>query len=72
MTVKSDRWIIDMAQSHAMIEPFSKEQVRRGISYGVSSYGYDFSLAAEFMLPDFTALTELDPKNDNGAHFESI
>jgi dCTP deaminase len=72
VTVKSDRWIIDMADGHAMIEPFSREQVRRGISYGVSSYGYDFSLADEFKLPDLASLTDLDPKNDNADHFENV
>jgi dCTP deaminase len=72
MTVKSDRWIIDMAQRHDMISPFSREQVRQGISYGVSSYGYDFSLADEFKVLDTADLSELDPKQDNGVHFRDV
>lgn len=66
MSVKSDRWIIEMATRHRMIEPFAAEQVRKGISFGVSSYGYDISLADEFKIPDFSKIQELDPKN-NGA-----
>lgn len=69
MGVKSDRWIIEMARRHRMIEPFAPEQVRQGISYGVSSYGYDISLADEFLIPDFSQMTELDPKNGDGVPF---
>jgi len=40
MSIKSDRWIRQMALEHGMIEPFADRQVREGvISYGVSSYG---------------------------------
>ena len=47
MSIKSDRWIKEMAIHHEMIKPFELEQVRFGkneeklISYGTSSYGYD-------------------------------
>jgi len=63
MPVKSDRWIIEMAKDHEMIRPFSESQIRRGISFGVSSYGYDISLSDEFKLFDPSGLAELDPKN---------
>ncbi|MDD5426237.1 MAG: dCTP deaminase, partial [candidate division Zixibacteria bacterium] len=33
MSVKSDRWIAEMAKNHDMIKPFSETQIRRGISY---------------------------------------
>lgn len=69
MAVKSDRWIIEMARNHQMISPFSENQIRRGISYGVSSYGYDISLADEFKLLDPSAVEELDPKNNGQQHF---
>ena len=72
MAVKSDRWIIEMAQSHEMIKPFSPEQVRKGISFGVSSYGYDISLADEFKLFEPKGVEELDPKKDNSACFRTI
>lgn len=62
MPVKSDRWIIRMATEHEMIKPFSAEQVRTGISFGVSSYGYDISLSNEFKVPDFDTIEEIDPK----------
>jgi len=64
MSVKSDRWIIEMATRHRMIEPFEPGQVRRGISYGVSAYGYDMSLADEFKIPNVALLAEIDPKNN--------
>ena len=47
MTIKSDKWIKEMAQNHKMIDPYEPGQVRNGknderlISYGTSSYGYD-------------------------------
>ena len=54
MSIKSDRWIRQMAQEHGMIEPFEAGQVRVGeqgqklVSYGTSSYGYDVRCAREF------------------------
>lgn len=69
MTIKSDRWIRKMAESHGMIEPFEPGQVRyceqgeRRISYGTSSYGYDVRCAPEFKI--FTNINSaiVDPKN---------
>ena len=44
MSVKPDHWIRRMSLEHKMIEPFTDRQVREGvISYGVSSYGYEFA-----------------------------
>jgi dCTP deaminase len=69
----SDRWIIEMAEREAMIEPFAREQVRNGISFGVSSYGYDFRLADEFKVfeppPDIDAL---DPKSNTATCFRDV
>ena len=48
MAVKPDSWIIEMAQKTKMIEPFADDQIRTGISYGVSCYGYDFRLSDQF------------------------
>ena len=54
MSIKSDRWIREMSETHGMIEPYAAQQVRlneRGekiVSYGVSSYGYDVRCAPEF------------------------
>lgn len=72
MGVKSDRWIVEMAERHAMITPFSADQVRTGISYGVSSYGYDISLSDEFKLLRPKPGTILDPKQDNQSLFEDV
>lgn len=58
-----------MAMSHRMIEPFAAEQVRKGISFGVSAYGYDFRLSDEFKIPDFSKISELDPKNNSSEHY---
>ena len=68
MSIKSDRWIRQMATEHGMIEPFEEAQVRRNgrgeqaISYGVSSYGYDVRCADEFKI--FTNINSamVDPK----------
>lgn len=50
MGVKSDRWIRELATQYQMIAPFVDHQVRGGISYGLSSYGYDFRLSPEFLV----------------------
>ncbi len=72
MGVKSDRWIVEMAERHNMIAPFSPDQVRGGISFGVSSYGYDISLADEFKLLKVSPELVMDPKRDNHDLFEDI
>ncbi len=72
MPVKSDRWIIEMAKNHQMIAPFAESQVRTGISFGVSSYGYDFSLADEFKMFDADATQVIDPKVAGSAQFVDI
>lgn len=63
MSVKSDRWIEEMALKHKMIEPFENSQVSSGvISFGVSSYGYDLRLADEFRIFQGRPDIVLDPK----------
>ncbi|MEW6571489.1 MAG: dCTP deaminase [Nitrospirota bacterium] len=67
--LKNDRWIRKMAVE-GMIQPFNKEQIRKGvISYGVSSYGYDMRIADEFKI--FTPLntSQIDPKNFDEQNF---
>jgi dCTP deaminase len=77
MSIKSDRWIRRMAQSHGMIEPFEPGQVkevdgRRIVSYGTSSYGYDLRCSNEFKL--FTNLnsTIVDPKAFDAKSFVDV
>ena len=63
MTIKSDRWIGQMATEHRLIEPFVENQVRSGvISYGLSSYGYDVRVADEFKIFTNINTTVIDPK----------
>ena len=63
MSIKSDRWIRQMALEHGMIEPFADRQVREGvISYGVSSYGYDMRVATEFKIFTNVLNSMVDPK----------
>jgi dCTP deaminase len=68
MSIKSDKWIREMAKKHGMIEPFVDGQVReiqgnKIISYGLSSYGYDLRVANEFKI--FTNINNslVDPKH---------
>jgi dCTP deaminase len=64
MSIKSDKWIRNMAKEFNMIEPFCEKQVREGIiSYGVSSYGYDIRVSDEFMIFTNVNNTIVDPKN---------
>jgi len=57
-----------------MIEPFSMEQVRKGvISFGVSSYGYDMRISDEFKLPDLSQVGRIiDPKNFDVGSFHDF
>jgi dCTP deaminase len=77
MTIKSDKWIRRMAQSHKMIEPFEPGQVReRGgekiVSYGTSSYGYDTRCADEFKIFTNINSTIVDPKNFDEKSFVDV
>ena len=73
MSIKSDRWIKEMATKHAMIEPFADRQVRIGvISYGVSSYGYDMRVADEFKVFTNVRTSVVDPKNFDPNAFVEI
>ncbi len=61
--IKSDKWIRRMAKDSGMIAPFEEKQVRLGgISYGVSSYGYDIRIANEFKIFTNINNTIVDPK----------
>jgi len=67
MSIKSDRWIREMAEKHKMIEPYAPQQVRASdgvkiVSYGVSSYGYDVRCADEFKIFTNINSTIVDPK----------
>ena len=63
MSIKSDRWIKEMAKK-GMIEPFAERQVSKGvISFGVSSYGYDMRIADEFEIFTNVHSVVVDPKN---------
>ena len=72
MAIKSDAWIKAMAKKHDMIKPFSAKQIKKGISYGLSSYGYDIRVANEFRI--FTGLGAqiLDPKDFNNGAFTPV
>jgi dCTP deaminase len=62
MSIKSDRWIKEMAQN-GMIEPFVESQVRDDVvSFGLSSYGYDIRVADEFKVFTNINSTVIDPK----------
>jgi dCTP deaminase len=52
-----------MALEEGMIKPFEERQVRAGgISYGLSSYGYDLRIADEFKIFTNINNTIVDPK----------
>lgn len=64
MTIKSDKWIRRMALKAGMITPFEEGIKRPGIiSYGLTSFGYDVRLSAEFITYEpRTREGILDPK----------
>ena len=82
MSIKSDKWIRRMAEQHGMIEPFEPGQVRsapdangamkRIVSYGTSSYGYDIRCAPEFKVFTNIHSTVVDTKNFDEKSFVDI
>ena len=83
MTIKSDRWIRQMAEQHGMIEPFEPQLVRHVpseitrnmrpvVSYGLSSYGYDIRCAREFKVFTNINSTIVDPKNFDPNSFVEV
>ena len=78
MSIKSDRWIRQMAQEHGMIEPFEPGQMRQGtdgnriISYGTSSYGYDVRCSTEFKVFTNIHSATVDPKDFSDKSFVDV
>ena len=78
MSIKSDKWIRQMAEQHGMIEPFEPKQVKqnaageRMVSYGTSSYGYDIRCSKEFKLFTNINSTIVDPKNFDSNSFVEV
>jgi dCTP deaminase len=73
MPIKSDHWIRRMCEEHGMIEPFEPKQVKDGsISYGLSSYGYDIRVAAEFKVFTNVHNVIVDPKKFDDRSFVDI
>jgi len=66
----SDKNIKEYVKKYKMIAPFESSQKRKGvISYGLSSYGYDFRIADDFKI--FTNVNNaiVDPKNFDSKSF---
>ena len=80
MTAQPDHWIRKMSKDYGMITPYADLRKRKGkISYGASSYGYDFRLSNDYKVPDFNGIKQIDPKDmdrirfvDYKGHFCSI
>ena len=73
MSIKSDQWIMRMAEDNGMIAPFVKEQVKKAnISFGLSSFGYDFRLARDFKLFNPPQDFIVDPKKMTEDIFRNI
>lgn len=70
MSIKSDKWIREMAFENQMIEPFVDSQIRNDvISFGLSSYGYDIRISNEFRIFTNINNTIVDPKNFDSRSF---
>jgi len=68
--VLSDKEIKEYVKKYQMIKPFRTSQVRKGVvSFGLSSYGYDFRITDEFKI--FTNVNNaiVDPKNFDSKSF---
>lgn len=77
MSIKSDRWIEQMALEKGMISPFQASQVAKSdngrlISYGLSSYGYDIRCANEFKIFTNINSSTVDPKAFDSNNFVDV
>jgi len=81
MSIKADLWIAEMANMYGMIEPFEEKQVskvdlngdvKKVVSYGLSSYGYDIRVADEFKIFTNVHNAIIDPKNFTEESFVSV
>jgi dCTP deaminase len=73
MGVKPDHWIIRMANEFKMIEPFESSLISGGnISYGPSSYGYDFRVDRHFKVFRGENSDLVDPKQIDTALFDDL
>ena len=71
MGVKPDHWIIRRAREERMIDPFEEDLVGAGaISFGASSYGYDFRIDRRFKV--CRSEGALDPKRMGSDQFENF
>lgn len=77
MSIKSDKWIRQMAHQYEMIVPFEGKQVSESskgktVSHGTSSYGYDIRCSTEFKV--FTNINSaiVDPKNFSPNSFVDV
>jgi len=71
--VLSDRQISDRVVRYRMIEPFVDHQVRSGVvSYGLSSYGYDFRVSGEFKVMAAATGSVTDPKCFDAGAFVDV
>lgn len=60
----ADHQIRELAKKEKMIEPFSEKGAKKGvISYGLSSFGYDFRITDEFKIFTNTLSAVVDPKD---------
>jgi len=73
MSVIPDTQIAQRVERQKMINPFEPKQVSKGvISYGLSSYGYDFRIADEFKICTPVHSTVIDPKAFEDRSFVDI
>jgi len=61
-----------MALEQRMIEPFSEDLIKTGISFGTTSYGYDMRISNEFRLLKLDAPGMIDPKNLDPELFQEV
>jgi len=68
----SDVQIKQLALKEKMIEPFDEKSTKDVISFGLSSYGYDYRISDEFFRPKQNYKKTLDPKNIDSNLFQEI
>ncbi len=69
--VLADFQIKKLALENGMIEPFEESSRKGVISYGLSSYGYDYRIDRKFLVPK-DSIEFFDPKNSKAEMFMEV
>ena len=70
--ILNDKQIKKLAEEQQMISPYVGENVSKGISHGLNSFGYDLRCGSEFKIFTNIKGATADPKNFTEDNFITV